>query len=87
MDRGGWQATIQRVANSWTQLRLAPPLHRAWVAADDSCPQEMSWGRYYRNKFQTLLTFTKPIATGKISSLHLRKKEKQTTKGQDAQHP
>ena len=76
MDRGGWQATIQRVANSWTQL--TPPLHRAWVAADDSCPQEVSWGRYHRNKLQTLPTFTKPIATGKISSLHLRKKEKQS---------
>ena len=64
----------------WTELKrltLLLPIYGAWVAAKDSCPQETSWSRYYRNKFQTPPTFTKPTATGKSSSLHLREKEKQ----------
>ena len=60
-----------------TETNTSTSNYRVWVAANASCPQEMSWGRYYRNKFQTLPTFTKPVTTGKISSLHLRKKDKQ----------
>ena len=41
---------------------LAPPSPKACGAVNDSCPQERTWGEYWRNQFQTQPTFKKPIA-------------------------
>ena len=58
-----------------------------------SCPQEMPWGRYWRNIFQNQPTLRESTAKGKLFS-HPLKKKKQTKKQnqtsatrQDAQHP
>jgi len=68
---------------------LASPIHKVQGAVNDSCCQKRPYGRYCRHKFQTQLTFKKPIVTGKFSSYPLRKKKEkhQMVMGQDIQHP
>ena len=51
-------------------------IHKAWGSDNDSCPQEMSYGRYLRNKLQTQPKFRKPTAKGKFSSHPLRRRRK-----------
>ena len=50
---------------------------------NDSCSQDMSWGRNCRNKFQTQPAFRKPTATGKFSSHHSGKKQRPKPPPQD----
>ena len=60
---------------------LASPIHKVQGAVNDSCCQKRPYGRYCRHKFQTQLTFKKPIVTGKFSSHPLKKKKEKTPNG------
>ena len=48
-----------------------------------SCPQDMSWGRNCRNKFQMQPAFRKPSATGKFSSHRSGKRQRPKPPPQD----
>ena len=62
-------------------------ISQALGSVNDSCPQDMSWGRSCRNKVEAQLAFRKPTATGKFSSHRSWKKTKtqMSTTRQDAQ--
>ena len=77
-----WRSTATLwTLSTTTTWPLAPPIHKTQGAVNDSCCQKRSYGRYCRHKFQTQLTFKKPIVTGKFSSHPLNKKKEKTPNG------
>ena len=60
-----------------TLVLSALSIHKASGALSNGCPQERSFSRFCRNKFQKQPTFNKPVATGKFSSYPLKKKSNQ----------
>jgi len=77
------------IRSSWSEPQSAPGLVVAdcvellhlWLQRIYRCCQKRPYGRYCRQKFQTQLTFKKPIVTGKFSSHPLKKKKEKTPNG------
>ena len=86
--RGGLR---ESAATLWTlSVTTTAPLaltgtsiSQALGSVNDSCPQDMSWGRSCRNKVEAQLAFKKPTATGKFSSHRSWKKQKPKCPQQD----
>ena len=78
--KGGGMRKCRRLVDILCNYHLitlaGTSIHKAWSSDNDSCPQEMSYGRYLRNKLQTQPKFRKPTAKGKFSSHPLRRRRK-----------